>query len=244
MEVEMDYLSTLNPPQLEAVLHTDGPLLVFAGAGSGKTRVLTYRVAHLIKNGVDPYNIIAITFTNKAAAEMRERICSITPLGQEVWVSTFHAACMRILRREIDALGYRSGFTVYDTQDSERLIKECIKELKLNDKDYPPRMLATAISTQKNELVSPVEYERASAGYFRETIISDVYTLYQKKLQLSNALDFDDIIFKTVTLLTHHDDVRNKYQRRFQYVLVDEYQDTNHAQYRLVNLLVGESKNI
>ena len=240
----MDYLSQLNPPQKEAVLQTEGPLLVFAGAGSGKTRVLTYRVAHLLEQGIDPYHIIAITFTNKAATEMRERIGAITPQGEQVWVSTFHAACTRILRREIAALGYASGFTIYDTQDSERLIKECIKEMQLNDKDYPPRKIATVISSQKNELISPAEYERKSAGYYREGKIADVYELYQRKLKASNALDFDDIIFQTVELLTRHEDIRQKYQNRFRYVMVDEYQDTNHAQYRLVSLLVGPAQNI
>jgi len=240
----MSYLSNLNPAQKEAVLHTEGPLLVFAGAGSGKTRVLTYRVAYLIEQGIDPYHIIAITFTNKAATEMRERISAITPLGEQVWVSTFHAACTRILRREIDALGYGSGFTIYDTQDSERLIKECIKELKLNDKDYPPRQMASIISSQKNELITTAEYERKSHGYYRESKIAEVYDLYQKKLKTNNALDFDDIIFQTVVLLTQRDDIRSKYQNRFRYVMVDEYQDTNHAQYRLVNLLVGPAHNI
>ena len=240
----MSYLSKLNPAQREAVLHTTGPLLVFAGAGSGKTRVLTYRVAHLIEQGIDPYHIIAITFTNKAANEMRERISAITPLGEQVWVSTFHAACTRILRREIDVLGYGSGFTIYDAADSERLIKECIKELKLDDKDYPPRKLSEVISTQKNELVSPHEYEQQTAGYFREGNYAEVYLLYQQKLKASNALDFDDIIMQTVDLLANHEDIRNKYQNRFRYVLVDEYQDTNHAQYKLVNLLVGDDHNI
>jgi len=240
----MSYLDKLNPPQREAVVHTEGPLLVFAGAGSGKTRVLTYRVAHLIEKGVDPYHIIAITFTNKAATEMRERISAITNAGSEVWVSTFHAACTRILRREIDALGYGSGFTIYDSQDSERLIKECIKELKLSDKDYPPRQIAAAISAQKNELVSPLEFERKSAGHYRDSKIAEVYDMYQKKLKASNALDFDDIIFQTVVLLSHHEEIRNKYQNRFRYVMVDEYQDTNHAQYKLVSLLVGPSQNI
>ena len=240
----MSYIDNLNPSQKEAVLHTEGPLLVFAGAGSGKTRVLTYRVAHLIENGVDPYHIIAITFTNKAATEMRERISAITPQGEQVWVSTFHAACTRILRREIDAIGYGSGFTIYDTQDSERLIKECIKELKLNDKDYPPRQIASIISAQKNELITPSEYDRKSAGHYREGRIAEVYEMYQKKLKASNALDFDDIIFQTVVLLANHEDIRRKYQNRFRYVMVDEYQDTNRAQYKLVNLLVGPAHNI
>jgi len=235
----MTYLDNLNPAQKEAVLHTEGPLLVFAGAGSGKTRVLTYRVAHLIEKGVDPYHIIAITFTNKAAKEMCERISAITPQGDQVWVSTFHAACTRILRREIAALGYSSGFSIYDTSDSERMIKECIKELKLNDKDYPTRQIAAIISAQKNEMITPDEYERKYVGYYRESKIAEVYTLYQAKLKASNALDFDDIIFRTVELLATREDIRLKYQNRFRYVMVDEYQDTNHAQYRLVSLLVG-----
>jgi len=241
----MDYLENLNSSQKEAVLHTEGPLLVFAGAGSGKTRVLTYRVAHLIQQGVDPYHIIAITFTNKAATEMRERVANANAdRGNEVWVSTFHAACTRILRREINALDYDSNFTIYDSQDADRLIKECIKELNLDDKQYPPRQILSAISTQKNELISVAEYERKTAGHYRESKIADVYALYQQKLKSRNALDFDDIIFQTVALLTHHDNVRQKYQARFRYIMVDEYQDTNHAQYKLVSLLVGEGRNI
>ena len=240
----MSYLKNLNPSQQKAVLHTSGPLLIFAGAGSGKTRVLTYRVAHLIQQGVDPYHIIAITFTNKAANEMKERIVAITPEGDQVWVSTFHSACTRILRREIKALDYDSNFTIYDSQDSDRLIKECIKELNIDDKMYPPKKMAAEISTQKNELVSAAEYERKTAGQYRESKIADIYALYQKKLKARNALDFDDIIFQTVTLLTHREDVRSKYQSRFRYIMVDEYQDTNHAQYKLVSLLVGEGQNI
>jgi len=240
----MTYLSTLNPPQTQAVLHMDGPLLIFAGAGSGKTRVLTYRVAHLIEQGIDPYHILAITFTNKAAREMRERITTISPLGDQVWVSTFHAACTRILRREIETLGYSKGFTIYDTQDTLRLIKDCVKEKNLNELYYPARYIAQVISQQKNELYTPLEYEQRVAGDFRESNIAEVYTLYQERLTAMNALDFDDIIFKTVELLQNHSHICQKYQNRFRYVMVDEYQDTNHAQYVLVRLLSGYDQNL
>ena len=240
----MNYLNSLNPVQKEAVLHTEGPLLIFAGAGSGKTRVLTYRVAHLIEKGIDPYHIIAITFTNKAAREMQERIANITPVGDQVWVSTFHAACTRILRREIDKLGYEGGFSIYDTQDSLKMVKECIKELNLSDTHYPPKYVMNIISSQKNELISPLLYEKGVAGQFRETNIAEIYALYQQRLRAANALDFDDIIFQTVELLRNNDDIRKKYTNRFRYVMVDEYQDTNHAQYELVNLLSGYANNL
>ncbi|MCL1843057.1 MAG: UvrD-helicase domain-containing protein [Defluviitaleaceae bacterium] len=240
----MSYLDKLNPAQREAALCTDGPLLIFAGAGSGKTRVLTYRVARLIEQGIDPYHIIAITFTNKAAREMRERISAITPLGEQVWVSTFHAACTRILRREIEALGFKSGFSIYDTADTLRLLKDCIKERNLSDTNYPPRHVAHVISAQKNELITPEKYERIVAGNFRESNIAEIYADYQRRLKESNSLDFDDIIFKTVQLFTENEDVLQKYQNRFRYVLVDEYQDTNHAQYELVRLISGYAQNL
>lgn len=240
----MSYLASLNPAQAEAVQHIDGPLLIFAGAGSGKTRVLTYRVTHLINEGVDPYHILAITFTNKAAKEMRERVNALTPHGDQVWVSTFHAACTRILRREIETLGYTKGFTIYDTQDTLRLIKECTKEKNLNELYYPARYVAQVISAQKNELITPLEYERLVAGNFKESNIAEIYALYQERLESMNALDFDDIIFKTVDLLRNNPDICFKYQNRFRYVMVDEYQDTNHAQYILVSLLAGYANNL
>lgn len=240
----MNYLDKLNPSQREAAMHLEGSLLIFAGAGTGKTRVLTYRVARLIEEGVDPYHIIAITFTNKAAREMRERISAITPLGEQVWVSTFHAACTRILRCEVEFIGYQSGFTIYDTADTLRLLKDCIKECSLSDTHYPPRYVAQIISAQKNDLITPEEYERFTAGSFRESNIADVYTAYQRRLKESNALDFDDIIFRTVELLSQNEQIRLKYQNRFRYVLVDEYQDTNHAQYELVRLLSGYAQNL
>jgi DNA helicase-2/ATP-dependent DNA helicase PcrA len=239
-----DYIQQLNPRQQEAVLYGDGPLLVFAGAGSGKTRVLTYRVARLIQEGVDPYNIIAITFTNKAAKEMRERISRITPLGDQVWVSTFHAACTRILRRDIHILGYKPGFSIYDAQDSERLIKQCIKEENLDDRHYPPAGITNTISAQKNQLIGPNEYANSVGSDFRLGNVANVYARYQQELFENNALDFDDIIMLTVKILTENEDIRNRYQYRFRYVLVDEYQDTNHAQYTLVSLLAGFYKNL
>ena len=234
----------LNPSQQEAVLHTDGPLLVFAGAGSGKTRVLTARIAHLIECGVNPRNILAITFTNKAAREMRERVEGITPLGEYVWASTFHSACTRILRFEIDTLGFDKGFSIYDSADSERLLKDCISELNLSDTHYNAKGILSIISSQKNELITPEEFEDYAAGDYREGNIADVYTLYQKKLKAANALDFDDIIMKLVELLQGNEHILKKWQSRFHYVMVDEYQDTNRAQYVLVNLLAGYAKNL
>jgi len=234
----------LNPAQLEAVRHTNGPLLIFAGAGSGKTRVLTYRIAHLMEQGIDPYHILAITFTNKAAKEMRERVTDLTPNGDQVWVSTFHAACTRILRREAHVLGFAKGFSIYDAADSLRLIKDCIKELKLDDMYYRPASVQNTISAQKNELITPERYEKHSAGQYRDSIIADIYSLYQKRLSDMHALDFDDIIMKTVELLQQNEEVLLRYQNRFRYVMVDEYQDTNHAQYVLVSLLAGYANNL
>lgn len=240
----MNLLDQLNPVQREAAAHTDGPLLLFAGAGSGKTRTLTYRIAYIIMKGVSPFNVLAITFTNKAAREMRERVDVIAEGGQNVWVSTFHSLCVRILRREIEKLGFDSRFAIYDTDDSARLLKDCIKELNINDKQYPLRSMAAAISGFKNELVTPADAEREYATDFRRKIVCDIYTLYQKKLRLNNALDFDDLIFDTVQLFTKHEDVLARYQRWFQYIMVDEYQDTNTVQYLLVKLLAEQHKNL
>ena len=240
----MDYLHTLNPMQREAVLHRDGPLLIFAGAGSGKTRVLTYRIAHLIENGVSPFHIIAITFTNKAAREMRERVEDTAPMGSRCWVATFHATCVRILRRDIESLGFTSSFSIFDTSDSERLIKTCLEELNLSEKDYAPKQVLQAISAQKNELATPAAFAKQAAGNYRQTNIADVYDLYQRKLRANSALDFDDIIFRTVELFEKFPDVLARYQDRFRYVMVDEYQDTNTAQYRLIALLAGARQNL
>ncbi|MCL2707559.1 MAG: UvrD-helicase domain-containing protein [Defluviitaleaceae bacterium] len=239
-----NFLDDLNPMQREAAAHTEGPLLIFAGAGSGKTRVLTYRIARLIELGIDPFNIIAITFTNKAAREMRERVNRINPKGSYVWVSTFHSTCVRLLRREINMLGYGSGFSIFDAQDSERLVKACVAELGLDEKLYQTRFVANAISGQKNELIGPTEFARASSNDYRMSNVADVYELYQRKLRACNALDFDDIILLTVRLFEEFPEILEKYQERFRYVLVDEYQDTNTAQYRLVNQLSGWGGNL
>ncbi len=240
----MDLFSGLNPMQKEAVLTTEGPLLLLAGAGSGKTRVLTHRIAYLIEKGVSPFNIIAITFTNKAAREMKERVEKLVSENSGVWVSTFHACCVRILRREISKIDFDNSFTIYDADDAERLIKLVIKELNINDKQFPPRTVMGIISKLKDELVTPAVYEKQTEGDFRMSIIAKAYKLYQKRLKESNALDFDDIIFKTVELFLSRSDVLNTYQERFRYIMIDEYQDTNTAQYTLVRLLSQKYKNL
>ncbi|MCL2399184.1 MAG: UvrD-helicase domain-containing protein [Defluviitaleaceae bacterium] len=239
-------LNSLNPAQQEAVLHTKGPLLIFAGAGSGKTRVLTYRMAHLIESGVEAHHILAITFTNKAAKEMRERVLAISTKATNCWVATFHSTCIRILRRQLDTVGgsYNSRFSIFDMGDADRLIKDCIQELNLSDKDYPVRYVANIISTQKNELITPQAFANEFAGDFRMSNVAEVYHLYQKKLVNNNALDFDDIIFRTVEIFENRPEILEKYQNRFQYIMVDEYQDTNNAQYRLILLLAGRKQNL
>jgi DNA helicase-2/ATP-dependent DNA helicase PcrA len=230
--------------QREAATHTEGPLLIFAGAGSGKTRALTCRAAYLIENGVSPFNIIAITFTNKAAREMRERINDITPRGASVWVATFHSTCVSLLRRGIESLGYNARFSIHDAADSERLVKNCVAELNLDEKLYPARYVANVISTQKNELIGPAEFARQAGADFRMSNIAEVYELYQRRLVASNALDFDDIIFKTVELFESEPDTLARWQERFRYIMVDEYQDTNNAQYRFVRLLADARRNL
>ncbi len=239
------YLSDLNDPQREAVLHTEGPLLVIAGAGSGKTRVLTRRVAHLIRAcGVQPNEIIAITFTNKAAAEMRERLEQLLgPVARAVWILTFHAACGRILRREAERLGYRSNFTIYDTGDQLRVVKDCLEDLQIDPKRFPARSILTQISNAKNQLVSPEEYASRVAGFYDQTV-AQVYEAYQKRLFTSNAVDFDDMLTLVVEVMERFPDARARWQKAFRYVLVDEYQDTNHAQYRLLKLLAHEHRNV
>ena len=231
------YLADLNPAQREAVLATEGPLLVVAGAGSGKTRVLTYRVAHLINAcGVKPNEILAITFTNKAAGEMRERLEDLLgPVARSIWILTFHAACGRILRREAQRLGYRSNFTIYDQADQVRLTKACLEELDRDPKRFVPRGIHAQISAAKNQLVTPEEYaERVSS--FHDQTVAEVYDLYQKRLIASNAVDFDDLLMLTVQVLESFPEARERWQKAFRYILVDEYQDTNHAQYRLLQL--------
>jgi DNA helicase-2/ATP-dependent DNA helicase PcrA len=238
-------LANLNPPQREAVMHTEGPLLILAGAGSGKTRVITTRIAYLIKaREVWPSNILAITFTNKAASEMRERVERL--LGDQVgamWISTFHAACVRILRREILNLGYGSNFIIYDTADQQAVIKACLKELNLDEKKFPPRAIAGAISNAKNKLLTPEKFALAAEDYFQE-MAAKVYPLYQKKLRENNGVDFDDLLMLTVRLFQEQSGVLSYYQQKFRYIMVDEYQDTNHAQYLLVNLLAEQHQNI
>src|SRR5438552_498082 len=239
------YLADLNPAQREAVLTTEGPLLVIAGAGSGKTRVLTYRVAHLINAvGAKPNEILAITFTNKAAGEMRERLQRLLGRsGQGLWILTFHAACGRILRREAQRLGYRSNFTIYDQADQIRLVKQCLEELERDPKRFTPRGIHNQISQAKNRLVQPDDYASRVQSFYDQTV-ADVYELYQRRLFASNAVDFDDLLMLTVDVLERFPEARERWQRSFRYVLVDEYQDTNHAQYRLLQLLAGEHRNV
>ena len=238
-------LDDLNPSQREAVAATDGPVLVVAGAGSGKTRVLTRRVAHLIRDlDVSPFSILAITFTNKAAAEMKERVADLVgPVAHDMWVSTFHSACARILRREAHRLGYRSSFSIYDTADSRRLVTMCVRDLDLDPKRFPPRSLQATISNAKNELIDYETFGRGDSGIYHEKV-ADVYRLYQQRLVEASAMDFDDLLMVTVELFQAFPDVLESYQQRFRYVLVDEYQDTNHAQYVLVNLLARSHRNV
>jgi DNA helicase-2/ATP-dependent DNA helicase PcrA len=239
------YLADLNPTQREAVLTTEGPLLVIAGAGSGKTRVLTYRVAHLINAvGAKPNEILAITFTNKAAGEMKERLQRLLGrTGQGLWILTFHAACGRILRREAERLGYRSNFTIYDQADQVRLVKQCLEELERDPKRFTPRGIHNQISHAKNRLISPDEYANQVQSFYDQTV-ADVYQLYQRRMFASNAVDFDDLLMLTVDVLERFPDVREKWQKAFRYILVDEYQDTNHAQYRLLQLLAEKHGNL
>jgi DNA helicase-2/ATP-dependent DNA helicase PcrA len=239
------YLADLNPAQREAVLATEGPVLVVAGAGSGKTRVLTHRIAHLVSAcGVKPQEILAITFTNKAAGEMKERLEGILgDIAPRMWVMTFHAACGRILRREAPRLGYRSNFTIYDQADQVRLVKLCLEELDRDPKRFVPRGIHAQISMAKNQLVGPDEYKNRVASFYDQTV-ADTYVLYQRRLLNSNAVDFDDLLMLTVEVLERFPEARTRWQKAFRYVLVDEYQDTNHAQYRLLQLLAGEHRNV
>jgi len=238
-------LEQLNPVQVEAVTYGDGPLLVLAGAGSGKTRVLTCRIAYLIKEKrVPPYRILAITFTNKAAQEMRERVEVLVPeLSRDIWICTFHAACLRILRRQEEFYGRTRNFVIYDSDEQLTVVKDCIKELDIDNKKYPPRAVAGAISQAKNQLLDADDYEKYAFDPFNK-VVNRVYHLYQEKLRQNNAVDFDDLIFLTVRLFREYPQVLEYYQDRFCHILVDEYQDTNHAQYVLVNLLAGNHPNL
>ena len=228
----MSIYDSLNDMQKEAVYQTEGPVLILAGAGSGKTRVLTHRIAYLIEEkGVNPWNILAITFTNKAAGEMRERVDQLVGFGSEsIWVSTFHSACVRILRRFIDRLGYDTNFTIYDTDDQKSLMKEVCRYLQIDTKMYKERALLSAISSAKNEMISPEEYRLEAEGDFSRKKIAEVYAEYEKQLRANNALDFDDLLVKAVQLFQTQPDVLEYYQERFRYIMVDEYQDTNTVQ--------------
>lgn len=238
-------LNGLNPEQQKAVKTVDGPLLLMAGAGSGKTRVLTHRIAYLmVEKGVNPYNILAITFTNKAAREMRERIQKMMGgAADDIWISTFHSMCVRILRRDIDRLGYNRNFTILDSTDQQSVIKSILKDKNMDPKKYDPRAILGTISSAKNELITPEDYAKTAGDYFSQKV-SDVYTEYQRRLRKNNALDFDDLIMTTITLFIRVPEVLEYYQRKFQYIHVDEYQDTNRAQYMLVKLLAQRFQNL
>ena len=242
----MDLKKLLNKEQYEAAVTVEGPLLILAGAGSGKTRVLTYRMAHMINDlNIYPSQILALTFTNKAAGEMKERVKSLVgDIVDTMWVSTFHSSCVRILRREIDKLGYNKNFTIYDSYDAKSLVKQCMKELNINDKDITDGEIISKISDAKNKLISAKKFKKENEGNFRMNKIADVYLTYEKKLKTTNSLDFDDLIYLVVKLLKENDEVREFYRRKFKYILVDEYQDTNKCQYELIKLLVNENENI
>ncbi len=238
-------LSRLNPPQREAVLATEGPLLVLAGAGSGKTRVLTHRIARLIETGVPAWSILAITFTNKAAREMRARVIALAgETVSDAWVMTFHACCARILRRDIEKLGYKRAFSIYDDDDQKSLIRRLIAELNLDEKLYPVQAVRAAISDAKNKLQTPAEWLESAGNDFKAQKIAEVYKQYEKKLRENSALDFDDLLIKTLELFAAHPPVLDYYRQKFRYILVDEYQDTNRAQYELIRLIAGERRNL
>lgn len=242
----MSIYDTLNPMQKEAVFHTEGPLLILAGAGSGKTRVLTHRVAYLIdEKDVNPWNILAITFTNKAAGEMRERVDQLVGFGAEsIWVSTFHSTCVRILRRHIECLGYTTSFSIYDSDDQKTLMKQVFKSLDVDTKQFKERSVLGVISSAKDKLIMPEEFLLNAGQDFRQKKVGEIYREYQKQLKKNNALDFDDLIVKTVELFQNNAEVLNYYQERFKYIMVDEYQDTNQAQFKLVNLLADKYRNL
>ena len=242
----MSIYDTLNTEQREAVFHTEGPVLILAGAGSGKTRVLTHRIAYLIEEkGINPWNIMAITFTNKAAGEMRERVDKIVGFGAEsIWVSTFHSSCVRMLRRFIDRLGYDTNFTIYDADDQKTLMKDICKRLNIDTKVYKEKAILAAISSAKDELISPEEYELQNIADFSKKKIILAYKEYQKELKKNNALDFDDLIVKTVELFQSCPDVLEYFQERFRYIMVDEYQDTNTGQFKFVSLLASKYENL
>lgn len=230
-------INRLNPRQKEAALATDGPLLIMAGAGSGKTRVLTHRIAHIIDARKSaPWGVLAITFTNKAAREMQERVSRLVgPAGREIWVSTFHSMCVRILRKDIERIGFTSNFSILDSSDQLSVIRSCMKDLNIDTKKFEPKAVQSMMGTAKNELVSPAQYEQKIGDYF-EGIVAKVYTKYQQRLRANNSLDFDDLIMKTIQLFNEVPEVLEFYQKKFRYIHVDEYQDTNKAQYMLCKM--------
>lgn len=240
-------LDKLNKEQREAVVHTEGPLLIFAGAGSGKTRVLTHRIAYLIEEkGVYPSNILAITFTNKAAREMKERVDKLMDTSaSNMWISTFHSACAKILRMNIERLtDYKKNFVIFDSDDQEKIVKECLKELNYNEKNFPPRNVLSVISRSKDQMITAEKFMERNMSDFKMRKFADIYKLYQDKLKKNNALDFDDILLKTVELLAYNEDILKHYQDKFKYIMVDEYQDTNYCQYKLISLLARQHKNL
>lgn len=241
-----EILEGLNDKQYEAVVNYEGPSLVIAGAGSGKTKVLTHKIAYLIQEiGVKPWNILAITFTNKAANEMKERVEKLVgDVSKDMWIGTFHSICVRILRRYIDRIGFDSSFIIFDTSDQKTMIKNCLKDLNIDDKMFTDRSVQFEISNAKNEMLEPETYLAKANGDFRKEKIASVYSLYQKRLKENNAIDFDDIINFTIKILTENPDVLEHYSEKFKYVLVDEYQDTNKAQFMLVSLFASRYGNI
>ena len=246
-----DFLKDLNQEQYDAVVHTDGPVMVIAGAGSGKTRVLTYRVAYLLSQGVDPFNILALTFTNKAAREMKERVMNLVGEhdGRNVWMGTFHAVFARILRIDGHHLGYPSNYTIYDSDDSKRLIRQIIKEKELDNKVYSPSYVAHRISMAKSSLINAATYASdpdiiSADESAKKPLIKDIYKAYELRLKRADAMDFDDLLFNTYILFNEFENVLYKYQQKFRYILVDEYQDTNHAQYLILKRLAARFENI
>lgn len=245
MKNHMDYLDKLNPQQREAAIHKQGPLLILAGAGSGKTSTMTHRIAYLIREeGISPYHILAVTFTNKAAQEMRDRVEDLIGEGINMWILTFHSACLRILRKHAEVLGYGKDFVVYDPTDQKVVIKNCIKEQNVDDKKYPPAYILSIISDCKEKGVSPAKYAQINGTDYKSKIIMDLYTAYEAVLKKNNAMDFDDLILNTVRIFEKNEDILYEYQQRFQYIMVDEYQDTNYAQYRFIKLLAEAHNNI
>ena len=241
-----EILQGLNNKQYEAVINTEGPCLIIAGAGSGKTKVLTHKIAYLIQEkNVKPWNILAITFTNKAANEMKERVEKLVgEVAKDMWIGTFHAICVRILRRYIDRIGFESSFVIFDTTDQRAMIKNCLKDLNIDDKMFTDRIVQYEISNAKNEMLEPNQYLARANGDFRKEKIASIYELYQKRLKENNAIDFDDIINFAIKILTENPDVLEYYSEKFKYILVDEYQDTNKAQFMLVSLLAARYGNI